>query len=79
MWDGLNRLWMQDGECNQDPANEWCDTLFEAVKEARLDEGGPWDGCILGGCCKATTKNIAALRVGIDARTCEKGQGGTVQ
>lgn len=63
VWDGQARVWKEDNGGTSSLA--WPDQVMAA---ARASQTSPvWAGCFVGGCCKATTADIAALRARIDA------------
>jgi homocysteine S-methyltransferase len=66
VWDGMKRVWM-GGKGSETSSLSWPDLVMDAAAVALGDGNSVWGGCFVGGCCKATTKDIAALRLRVDA------------
>ncbi|UZJ52048.1 hypothetical protein CBS101457_001368 [Exobasidium rhododendri] len=67
VWDGINRVWTGGEENAESSTLSWCDLVMEAAKVAK-GSMSPWGGCFVGGCCKATSSDIAALRARLDVQ-----------
>ncbi|CAD6888350.1 unnamed protein product [Tilletia controversa] len=73
VYDGIARTWSSPdgGDSGDDsPASSverWQRGLIQTLDQAQAAAGPGWSGVVLGGCCKATTSHISALRRAIDS------------
>lgn len=61
VYDSQTQQWVGDVS----DEGEWVEEIWQIVKEVRSRR--KWSGIVVGGCCKTTAKDIAALRQRIDA------------
>ncbi|KAE8269363.1 hypothetical protein A4X09_0g2983 [Tilletia walkeri] len=73
VYDGNARTWSAPEDENDDPSSSvqrWQKGLINTLHQAtsvNSEDVKPWTGIVLGGCCKATTSHISALRRAIDS------------
>ena len=66
VWDGIKRVWKEE-KGTETSSLSWSDQVMNAADLATQKTTSSWGGCFVGGCCKATTSDIAALRSRVDA------------